>query len=63
LADNRVIPYYLHQLDRVAGAAHFEVNSVDGCRIVANLRERLSGYAIPRYVQEIAGENCKKILL
>ncbi|MDR1291593.1 MAG: KamA family radical SAM protein [Planctomycetaceae bacterium] len=62
LADNRVIPYYLHQLDRVAGAAHFEVNTVEGCRIVANLRERLSGYAVPRYVQEIAGENCKKIL-
>ncbi|MDR1483988.1 MAG: KamA family radical SAM protein [Planctomycetaceae bacterium] len=63
LADNRVIPYYLHQLDRVAGAAHFEVDIVEGCRIIASLRERLSGYAIPRYVQEIAGENCKKLLL
>ncbi|MDR2643684.1 MAG: KamA family radical SAM protein [Planctomycetaceae bacterium] len=63
LADNRVIPYYLHQLDRVTGAAHFEVNIVDGCKIVTSLRERLSGYAIPRYVQEIAGGNCKKLLL
>ncbi|MDR1479045.1 MAG: KamA family radical SAM protein [Planctomycetaceae bacterium] len=62
LADNRIIPYYLHQLDRVAGAGHFEVNIVEGCKIMKNLRERLSGYAIPRYVQETAGENHKKIL-
>jgi EF-P beta-lysylation protein EpmB len=63
LADNRVIPYYLHQLDRVEGAAHFEVNIDEGKKIISKLREILSGYAIPRYVQEIAGENCKKLLI
>jgi EF-P beta-lysylation protein EpmB len=59
LVDLRVIPYYLHQLDRVAGAAHFEVPIEKGRQIVAQLRARLPGYAVPRYVQEVAGELSK----
>jgi EF-P beta-lysylation protein EpmB len=58
-----VVPYYLHQLDRVAGAAHFEVSIEEGRRIVAELRTRLPGYMVPRYVQEVAGEPSKTILL
>jgi L-lysine 2,3-aminomutase len=58
-----VVPYYLHQLDRVAGAAHFEVAVEEGRRIVVELRKRLPGYLVPRYVQEIAGEMSKTILL
>ena len=57
-----VMPYYLHQLDRVRGAAHFEVPIDEGKRIIENLRRRLPGYAVPRYVQEIAGEPNKVIL-
>lgn len=57
-----VVPYYLHQLDRVAGAAHFEVPLEEGRRIVAALRARLPGYAVPRYVQEVAGQPNKVIL-
>jgi EF-P beta-lysylation protein EpmB len=57
-----VVPYYLHQLDRVAGAAHFEVPVEEGRRIVEELRKRLPGYMVPRYVQEIAGEASKTIL-
>jgi EF-P beta-lysylation protein EpmB len=59
LVDLGVIPYYLHQLDRVAGAAHFEVPIEEGLRIVEELRRRLPGYAIPRYVREVAGEPYK----
>jgi EF-P beta-lysylation protein EpmB len=59
LVDLGVIPYYLHQLDRVAGAAHFEVPASTGLALVAALRERLPGYAIPRYVREVAGEAYK----
>ncbi len=55
LIDLRVMPYYLHQLDRVAGAAHFEVPIATGRRIIEELRARLPGYAVPRYVQEVAG--------
>jgi EF-P beta-lysylation protein EpmB len=56
LLDLGVMPYYLHQLDRVAGAAHFEVPVSEGLRLANELRRRLPGYAVPRYVREIAGE-------
>lgn len=55
LVNERVIPYYLHQLDRVAGGAHFEVPVEKGLELIRQLRERLPGYAVPRYVQENAG--------
>ena len=61
LIDLRVIPYYLHQLDRVAGAAHFEVPVEQGREIMAALKSRLPGYAVPRYVQEIAGRSQSRI--
>jgi len=52
LVDLRVMPYYLHQLDAVAGAAHFEAPTAVGVALMAELRARLPGYAVPRYVQE-----------
>jgi EF-P beta-lysylation protein EpmB len=59
LVNLRVLPYYLHQLDRVTGAAHFEVPIEKGQQIVSQLKERLPGYAVPRYVQEVAGADSK----
>jgi EF-P beta-lysylation protein EpmB len=59
LIDLRVLPYYLHQLDPVAGAAHFHVPPERGLEIVAELRRRLPGYAVPRYVKEVAGAASK----
>ena len=55
LVDSRVFPYYLHQLDRVSGSSHFEVSPEVGCSLVEGLRDRLPGYAAPRYVREIVG--------
>jgi L-lysine 2,3-aminomutase len=55
----RVQPYYLHQLDRVAGAAHFEVPVSRGLELIEGLRRRLPGYAVPTYVTEIAGAASK----
>ncbi len=63
LIDVRVMPYYLHQLDRVAGAAHFEVPVAQGREIAAELHRLLPGYAVPRYVQEIPGHPGKTPLL
>lgn len=51
-----VIPYYLHQLDRVQGTAHFEVEQIVGRELIAELRRHLPGYAVPDYVREVAGE-------
>jgi L-lysine 2,3-aminomutase len=63
LIDLRVRPYYLHQLDRVAGAAHFEVPVERGRQIVEALPALLPGYAVPRYVQEVAGAASKVDLI
>ena len=62
LVDLRVMPYYLHQLDRVAGAAHFEVPIARGVRLIQQMRRRLPGYAVPRYVRERPGAASKEIL-
>ncbi|MES2345235.1 MAG: KamA family radical SAM protein [Chlamydiota bacterium] len=57
-----IIPYYLHQLDKVQGTAHFEVPQEKGKSLVQSLRECLPGYAIPRYVREIPGHPNKTLL-
>ena len=62
LIDLRVLPYYLHQLDQVAGAAHFEVPVERGKELIEALRCRLPGYAVPRYVRETAGAPSKVVL-
>jgi EF-P beta-lysylation protein EpmB len=62
LLDCRVMPYYLHQLDRVAGAAHFEVPVEKGMALIGQMRVRLPGYAVPRYAQEVPGEASKQVL-
>jgi EF-P beta-lysylation protein EpmB len=62
LVELRVMPYYLHQLDRVSGAAHFEVPIETGLRLMAELRKRLPGYAVPRYVRETPGGEHKEPL-
>jgi len=53
-------PYYLHQLDPVTGSAHFEVPAEEGLALIESLRASLPGYAIPEYVQEIAGDVAKR---
>lgn len=63
LLDCRVLPYYLHQLDRVAGAAHFEVPVEQGVRLIQQLIARLPGYAVPRYVREVPGAVAKLRIL
>ena len=57
-----VLPYYLHQLDRVAGAAHFEVDDARAKALHAALAARLSGYLVPRLVREVAGDTGKRPL-
>ena len=54
-----VLPYYLHQLDRVRGAAHFEVNDIQASAIMETLRQRLPGYLVPRLVREQPGQPAK----
>ncbi len=62
LLDGEVLPYYLHQLDPVIGASHFEVSIERGKQLIQEIRARLPGFAVPRYVQEIAGRPNKTVL-
>ena len=59
LANSRMIPYYLHQLDKVQGAAHFEVPTVKGQVLASKLSATLPGYAVPKYVRDVPGESRK----
>jgi EF-P beta-lysylation protein EpmB len=63
LVDNGILPYYLHQLDRVKGSRHFEVEEERGRTLIQELSKVLPGYAIPKYVREIAGEPGKTPIL
>lgn len=57
-----VLPYYLHQLDRVQGVAHFEVTDTEARRLHAQLAARLSGYLVPKLVREVPGDSGKRPL-
>ncbi|MDE3072856.1 MAG: EF-P beta-lysylation protein EpmB [Pseudomonadota bacterium] len=57
-----VLPYYLHQLDRVQGAAHFEVDDARARALIEALRQRLPGYLVPKLVREVAGDAAKRPL-
>lgn len=59
LFDYGVLPYYLHQMDRVQGAAHFEVGDAAAGFLIDTLRTRLPGYLVPRLVREVAGAPSK----
>jgi EF-P beta-lysylation protein EpmB len=54
-----VLPYYLHLLDRVQGAAHFEVDEVCARELYQDLLVALPGYLVPKLVREIAGRASK----
>lgn len=60
LFQHGVIPYYLHLLDRVTGAAHFDVNEEHARKLLQGLRARLPGYLVPRLVREIEGQPHKQ---
>lgn len=62
LVNHGIVPYYLHQLDRVQGAGHFEVAEDTGKKILEQIAQVLPGYAIPRYVREDAGATSKTFL-
>ncbi|MDX1706393.1 EF-P beta-lysylation protein EpmB [Pseudidiomarina sp.] len=55
----RILPYYLHQLDKVAGASHFAISDARARELEVELRTRLPGFLVPKLVREIAGEPSK----
>ena len=57
-----VLPYYLHLLDKVQGAAHFDVADGRGQALLADVSARLPGYMVPKLVREMAGTDSKTVL-
>ncbi len=57
-----VLPYYLHLLDKVQGAAHFEVPEAEALALYRQLQAELPGYLLPKLVREQAGEAAKSLL-
>lgn len=56
LFDAGVLPYYLHMLDKVEGAAHFEVSDQQARLIMAEVIKCLPGFLVPKLVREIGGQ-------
>ena len=54
-----VQPYYLHLLDKVSGAAHFDVPEQRAWQLITQMRSQLPGYLVPKLVRELAGEPYK----
>lgn len=59
LFDAGVMPYYLHLLDRVTGAAKFDVPDSRALDIHRQLLARCAGYLVPRLVRESADRPSK----
>lgn len=59
LFDTGVMPYYLHVLDHVQGAAHFLVSDDEARKIIRELLPLVSGYLVPKLAREIGGESSK----
>lgn len=57
-----VLPYYLHLLDTVQGASHFEIEPSQATLVFDELRRQLPGYLVPRLVREIRGEPYKSLI-
>ena len=63
LFDADIQPYYLHLLDKVAGASHFDVAEQDALALYRDMMARLPGFLLPKLVREIGGEASKTPVL
>jgi len=57
-----IIPYYLHLLDPVSGASHFEVDESSAELLMQEMQKSLPGYLIPKLVREDSGRTHKTLI-
>ena len=62
LFDAGILPYYLHMLDPVQGASHFDVPKEQAVDIFNQIQSELPGFLMPKLVREIAGESSKSLI-
>lgn len=58
-----ILPYYIHMLDPVSGAAHFNVKQKKAVAIIEKIKKQLPGYLVPKLVREVPGKKSKIALL
>jgi L-lysine 2,3-aminomutase len=58
----QIIPYYLHLLDPVAGAAHFDCDKDLAIKIIQQMRATMPGYLVPRLAVEEPNTPCKTLI-
>lgn len=63
LFQHRILPYYLHILDKVQGAAHFDMDLSQAKEIFYTLQKLVPGYLLPRLVKEEPGKLSKTLIL
>ena len=63
LFDTGIMPYYLHMLDPVQGASHFDIPKDQAVEIFSQIQAELPGFLVPKLVQERAGETSKSLIL
>ena len=63
LFDAGIMPYYLHMLDPVQGASHFDVSMDRAVEIFRQIQTELPGFLVPKLVQERTGERSKSLIL
>ncbi|WP_133467972.1 EF-P beta-lysylation protein EpmB [Paraglaciecola marina] len=51
-----VMPYYLHVLDKVSGAEHFDLPDSTATELMQDVIKHLPGYLVPKLVREIGGQ-------
>ncbi|MDP2560844.1 EF-P beta-lysylation protein EpmB [Psychrobium sp. 1_MG-2023] len=56
LFDAGIMPYYLHLLDKVTGASHFDTDEQAAIKLMHQLYQQLPGFLVPKLVREIGGE-------
>lgn len=57
-----VLPYYLHLLDKVQGAAHFEIAEDEATRLHRQMQARLPGFLVPKLAREEPGARNKTLI-
>ena len=63
LFDAGIMPYYLHLLDPVQGASHFDIPVDKALKIFSHIQAELPGFLLPKLVQEKAGETSKSLII
>ncbi len=58
----QIVPYYLHLLDPVKGAAHFEISQPSAIQLIQQMSSQMPGYLIPRLAREEPNKPAKTII-